>query len=151
MRKIVINLFLLLLLIFAGFILTLSTIGIETNKFNKLISDKAYQTKNINLDLKAIRFKLDLKQLSLFLETLDPELNYRGTIIPSKNIRVYLNFASIIKSDTKIIHSLAFSVARRSDSRSIASFFLSISARNLLLFFKFGLIAFDSSAAIAAL
>ena len=34
----------------------LSTIGIQTNKFNKLISDKISQTKNINLKLYRLDF-----------------------------------------------------------------------------------------------
>ena len=47
----------------------LSSIGFETNKFNNLISDKVYQSKNIILKLETINFKLDPQELSLFLET----------------------------------------------------------------------------------
>ena len=57
MKKIFINLILLLILLFY-FNYNLATLGIETNKFNKLISDKASQTKNINLDLETINLKL---------------------------------------------------------------------------------------------
>ena len=103
MKKIFTSLFLILLLSIIILIIALSTLGVETNRFNKIINQKINNyNNNINLNLKSIKFKIDIKELSLFLETLDPELNYRGTIIPSKNIRVYLNFASIIKSDTKI-------------------------------------------------
>ena len=52
-------------------------LGIETNKFNKLISDKAYQSKSINLELSTISFKLDPKELSLFLETQYPKIIYK--------------------------------------------------------------------------
>ena len=48
MKKIITNFFINYLFFFIATIL--STIGIETNKFNKLISDKASQTKNINLN-----------------------------------------------------------------------------------------------------
>ena len=68
-------------------IITLSTIGIETNKFNKLISEKVSQTKNIFLELKTIKFKIDLKELSLFLETQNPIINYRNIYIPAKMLK----------------------------------------------------------------
>ena len=73
MKKIITNLIISIILFF--FIATiLFTIGIETKKFNKLISDKASQTKNINLSLDTIKFKINLKELSLFLETQNPKL-----------------------------------------------------------------------------
>ena len=52
MKKIFVNFILLSIIILILLIVALSTIGIETNKFNKLISDKTSQTKNINLELK---------------------------------------------------------------------------------------------------
>ena len=93
----------LVLLISIFIILTiLSTIGIETNKFNKLIIDKASQTKNINLVLNTIKFKINPKELSLFLETHNPKITYRETYIPVSNIKAYIDFLSLLKSDPKI-------------------------------------------------
>ena len=37
--------------------------GLETNKFNKLISNKLSQTKNINLILNTIKFKINPAKL----------------------------------------------------------------------------------------
>ncbi len=102
MRKIGINLILLIFFLLIILITILSTFGIETNKFNNFISEKAVQTKNINLKLNTIRFKLDPKELSLFLETKNPKINYQGLIIPIKNAKVYIDFLSLFKSDTKI-------------------------------------------------
>jgi len=102
MKKIVTNFVLLSIIILILLILVLSTIGIETNKFNKLISDKASQTKNINLKLKTIKFKINLKALGLFLETQNPKIIYREVLIPAKNIKVYIDFLSLLKSDPKI-------------------------------------------------
>ncbi len=102
MKKIIINLILLLTILFISLIIILSTIGIETNKFNKLISDKASQEKNIFLNLKTIKFKINPKRSSLFLETENPEISYRDILIPVKNIKVYINFLSLLKSDLKI-------------------------------------------------
>ena len=86
-----------------SFVIILSTFGIETNKFNNLISQKLNDSdNNINIELSTIKFKIDLKELSLFLETKDPLLDYRKAKIPAKNLRVYINFLSIIKSDINI-------------------------------------------------
>ena len=102
MKKIILNLFLLLIFILIALIITLSTIGIKTNKFNKLITDKVIETKNINLTLNSIQFKLDPKELSLFLETQNPKINYKDVLIPAKNVKVYIDFLSLLKSDPKI-------------------------------------------------
>ena len=63
MKKIVFNLVLIAFFSLIIFLITLATIGIETNKFNKLISDKVSKTRNINLDLFTIKFKLDPKRI----------------------------------------------------------------------------------------
>tara|TARA_X000001036_G_C20670460_1_gene802289 strand:- start:179 stop:2362 length:2184 start_codon:yes stop_codon:yes gene_type:complete len=103
MKKIISTLALSILLILVSLIVILSTIGIETNKFNNLISKKIKDSnKNINLKLKKIRFKIDVEEISLFLETLDPQIDYRGIAVPAKNIKVYIDFASVIKSETNI-------------------------------------------------
>ena len=86
----------------AVLLVVLSTIGIETSKFNKLISEKASQTKNINLELETIKFKLNPKELSLFLETQNPKITYREIFVPVRNIKVFIDFLSLIKSDPKI-------------------------------------------------
>ncbi len=80
-------------------IVILSTMGIETNKFNKLIVEKISQTKNINLKLETIKFKINLKELSLFLETQNPDIMYMDLLIPIKNVQVYVDFLSLLKSD----------------------------------------------------
>ncbi len=77
--------------------------GLETNKFNNFLSQSIYQSNsNIDVQLDTIKFKLDIKEISLFLETKNPKVIYRNINIPVKNIKVYVNFLSIIKSDTKI-------------------------------------------------
>ena len=102
MRKIVINLILFVFISLIFLFVILSSIGIETNKFNKLIAERVSKTKKIDLDLETIKFKIDAKQLSLFLETRNPKIKYRGVTIPAQNVKVYINFISLIKSDVKI-------------------------------------------------
>ena len=60
------------------------------------------KSKNIKLKLKTINFKLDLKELSLFFETQNPKINYFNQKIPTQNIKVYIDFLSLLKTDLKI-------------------------------------------------
>ncbi len=80
----------------------LSTTGVETKKFNNLITKKI-KTKNedINLILNTIRFKLDIKEISLFLEAKNPSINFKEINLPVKNVKAYVNFLSFIKSENK--------------------------------------------------
>ncbi len=101
-RKFFYNISLILVFSLIIILVLLSTVGIETNRFNKLITDKINQTKNIKLELKTINFKLDPKELSLFLETQQPTINYNELYIPGESIRVYIDFLSLLKADLKI-------------------------------------------------
>ena len=103
MKKILSIIILLFFLSSISLIIILSTVGIETNKFNNLISNKINQiNNNINLKIITIKFKLDIKKISLFLETTSPQIDYRDILIPVKNIKVYIDFVSLIKSQPKI-------------------------------------------------
>ncbi len=103
MKKIFNTLFLFFLISSLALLLIISTIGIETKKFNNFISQKINQNdKNINIKLERIKFKLDVKNISLFLETFNPKIIYRNATIPTKKIKVYVDFFSIIKSEPKI-------------------------------------------------
>ena len=99
MKKITTYLILFIFISFIALITILSTIGIETNKFNKLITEKTSQGKNINIKLETIKFKINPKELSLFLETENPKIIYRNLLVPVNNIKVYADFLSLIKSD----------------------------------------------------
>jgi hypothetical protein len=103
MKKIINTLIFLFFFLLVILAVTLTTIGIETSRFNTLILKKINQTNNnINLELKKIKFKFDIKEVSLFLETIDPLIYYRDTVVPAKNIRVYVDFVSIVKAEPKI-------------------------------------------------
>ncbi len=102
MKKLIINFIIIIIFLITLLIITLSTIGVKTNKFNKLISEKASKTKNIVLDLDTVTFKLDPKKISLFLETENPKINYKNIIIPIQNIKVFINFFSLFKAEKEI-------------------------------------------------
>ncbi len=99
MKKILVNLILFVIISFISLILILSTIGIETNKFNKLVTERTFQDKNISLKLKTIKFKINPKEFSLFLETQNPEIKYRDLLMPVNNIKVYVDFLSLFRAD----------------------------------------------------
>ena len=101
-RKIINYIFLSLFLFLVLFVLILSTRGLETDRFNKLISNKIAKSKNIELQLQTINFKLDLREFSLFIETQNPIINYINQAIPAKNIKVYIDFIPLLKADLKI-------------------------------------------------
>ena len=103
MKKILSNFLLLFLVLIILISIVLSTIGIETNKFNNFITQKINENnKNLNLDLKFVNFKLDLKEISLFLETTNPNINYRNTNIPVESIKVYIDFFSLLTPEPQI-------------------------------------------------
>ena len=102
MKKIKIQFFLFLAILFISVIIILSTVGVETNKFNNFISNKASQTKNINLKLNTIKFKVNPRELSLFLETKNPKIIFKDVLVPVSNIKVYVDFLSLLKSEPKI-------------------------------------------------
>ena len=87
---------LVLLLVF------LSTTGIETKRFNNLITTKIKESNgDINLILNTINFKLDLREISLFLEAKNPIINFKEINLPTNNIKAYINFISLLKSENK--------------------------------------------------
>ena len=102
MKKIITNFILTIFFLFILLITVLSTIGIETNRFNNIITNKVAQSKKIDLKLDTIKFKLDLKELSLFVETHNPKIDYKNILIPVQSLRVYIDFLSILKSNPKI-------------------------------------------------
>ena len=103
MNKLFLKSITFLLFICISIILILSSVGIKTDKFNKLISNKINQAnKNTNLTVETIKFKINIKELSLFLETENPKIIYKKTEIPAKNIKVYIDFVSLLKSKPKI-------------------------------------------------
>ena len=103
MKKIIFYIFLLTFFLLVFLILILSSIGIETDRFNTFIQKKInLSNNNISLELNTVKFKLDIKEISLFLNTESPILQYRRISIPARNIKVYIDFISLIKADPNI-------------------------------------------------
>ena len=98
-KKLIFNFISILLFFLITLFIILSTIGLETDRFNQLISKKIDQTKNVKLELNKIKFKLDPKELSLFLETYEPKIQYNGLLLPTLNVKVYIDFLPLIKTN----------------------------------------------------
>ena len=59
--------------------------GLETNKFNNFLSQSIYQSNsNIDVQLDTIKFKLDIKEISLFLNTKNQKLFIETSISSRK-------------------------------------------------------------------
>ena len=101
-KKLILNFIVIILFFLTTFLIILSTIGLETDRFNQLISKKIGQTKNIKLELNKIKFKLDPKELRLFLETYQPKIQYNSFLIPASNVKVYIDFLPLKKANLKI-------------------------------------------------
>ena len=133
MKKILVNSVFLIFFLLLILIVILSTIGIATDKFNDLISNKISK-KNIDLKLDKIHFKIDPKKFNLFLETKNPKIKYRGVLIPIKNAKVYIDFLSLLKSETKIKKtSLTF---EELDVTRLSKYSLVLKPSNLKNFFN---------------
>ncbi len=103
MRKAIITSSIFLFFILGLFLIILSTIGFETNRFNNFISNKITKSNNdISVKLENIKFKFDIRNINLFLETDNPKLIYKNSEIPIANVKAYLDFISLIKSKPKI-------------------------------------------------
>ena len=85
----------------------LTTIGFETNKFNNLISEKVkISNPNIDLSFEKIKFKLDIKNFNLFVETNNPKFSYKDVKVPIENVKVYLNPIGLLKSQLDVKYSI---------------------------------------------
>jgi len=103
MKKLFSSAILIVFLLTLGLIIILSTLGIETSRFNSLATKQISQfDKDLNLQLNTIKFKLDIREISLFLLTKKPQIYFKEIEIPAKSIKVYIDFLSIFKSEINI-------------------------------------------------
>ena len=95
--------FLTFIFLFFSTVVYLSTIGVETSKFNNLIV-KEIKKKNtkIDIELKKIKIKLDIKKLQLFLSTSSPKIIYQNIKIPITKIKVYTKINKIFNTNIEM-------------------------------------------------
>ena len=103
MKKIIYSFFLIILVLITFSIVYLSTIGVETSKFNNLIiNEKKKKNTDFEISLSKIQIKFDLKKIQVYLSTVEPKIVYRDVKIPIKQINIYSKISSIIRSKNEI-------------------------------------------------
>ena len=81
----------------------LSLIGYETDKFNSFLEKKVdLSIPNAKVNLNKIKIKIDIKNLSFFLTTQKPLINYQKSQINVKKIDAYINLKSLLLGAPKI-------------------------------------------------
>jgi len=81
------------------FIIYFSTIGFETDKFNKQIKDRFYEkNKRISFDLKKIKLTLDPLNFKINAKTIGTKIIYNDKLIELEYISTQTSLISIIKN-----------------------------------------------------
>ena len=103
MKKFLYLFFLIFLFLFVSIGTYLSTIGLETSKFNNLII-KSIEEKypDVELELEKIKIKLDIKKIQLFLSTNNPKIIYQNTKIPLTEIKIYTKINKFLDSKIEV-------------------------------------------------
>ena len=103
MKKIIYSFFLITLSLIVFAVIYLSTIGLETSKFNNIIiKEIKKKDPNIQLSLDKIKIKFDLKKIQIYLSAIEPRVIYQDVKIPITEINIHSKISSIIKSQNQI-------------------------------------------------
>ena len=103
MQRIIYSFFLILMSLIIFFIIYLSTIGIETSKFNNtIINEIKKKNPNTQLSLNKIKIKFDIKKIQIYLSTIEPQIIYENIKIPIKEINLYTKIISVLTSKNEI-------------------------------------------------
>ena len=107
MIKKIIKLFFILGGIFALAIIYMSFIGIETNKFNKLIKQElSKDNKKLDLESKTIKILLNISNLSINIKVINPVLIYNAKRIELNQIESNFSILSFINKNFAISNLL---------------------------------------------
>ena len=99
MRKFLLKFFIAITILIFLPIIYLTNIGIETESFNEQIKNKVNETnKNLQLNLKKIKIKLDPLRLKFNAKTVGPTVYYYNKPLELEYIGTEVSLASIIKN-----------------------------------------------------
>jgi len=91
-----------IIFVFIG-IFYLSFIGLETSKFNNIISSEIKKKdSNIRVELKKILIKFDIKEFQIYLSTSKPLITYQNIDIPIEEVNIYSKIIPMLKSKVEI-------------------------------------------------
>jgi len=112
MKKFLYLIFLTFLFLITFTIIYLSTVGIETSKFNNLIiKEIKKKDPSFEVKLEKIKIKLDLGKIQLFLSTKNPSIQYQDVKIPITEIRIYTKINKILNKEIEV-NQIIFSVQK---------------------------------------
>ena len=99
MKNKILKYFITLLSLLIIFIVYLSTIGIETDKFNDQIKNKISQiNKNIDIDLKKIKLTLDPLKLKIYAKTIGTTVYFSKRPLALESIKTQVLLSSLIQN-----------------------------------------------------
>ena len=95
MGKFLLRFFILLLVIIFSFVFYLSYFGIETDKFDSLIKDKANEVnQNVKLEFNKTKIHLNATELNLVVKLKKPKIIIRGNQINLSKLNLFLSVKS---------------------------------------------------------
>ena len=100
MGKIFSRFFLLLLILIFSFAIYLSYFGISTDRFDKIIKEKANEVNRyVKLEFKNTKIHLNLKELNLVVRLQNPEILIRNNTIDLSKLDLFLSIKSFFSSN----------------------------------------------------
>ncbi|MDC0450117.1 hypothetical protein OAL70_04505, partial [Pelagibacteraceae bacterium] len=103
MQKIIYSVLSILISLIILFTVYLSTVGLETTRFNNIIINEIKKKESdVQLSLGKIKIKFDIKKIQIYLSTENPLIIYQNIKIPIKEINLYTKIISILKSKNEI-------------------------------------------------
>ena len=104
MKNKILKYFIILLSLSVIFIVYISTVGVETDKFNNQIKNRISQlNKNIDMDLKKIKLTLDPFKLKIYAKTVGTTIYFSKRPLALESIKTQVSLNSLIKN--KILSS----------------------------------------------
>ena len=100
MRKIIYSSFISVIIIFISIVIYLSTVGVETDKFNKQISIELKKIdKNLSSELKSIKIILNPFELKFKIKTYGLKLKNKNKVIELENIQTKISIDSYLNNE----------------------------------------------------
>ena len=98
MKNNILKYFILFLSLLVILTVYLSTVGLETDKFNDQIKNRISQiNKNIDIDLKKIKLTLDPLNLKIYAKTVGSTVYFSKRPLALESIKTQVSLSSIIK------------------------------------------------------
>ena len=100
MGKLFLKIFIILLVIFFSFTFYLSFFGIETNKFDALIKEKANEVnENVKLEFNKTKIHLNPTELNLAVKLKEPRIIIKNNQINLSKLNLFLSIKSFFSSN----------------------------------------------------